>query len=303
MLHATSTPAERRAALRAGLDTGRLLRFPGALNPMSALLVEQYGFEGLYVSGAVLANDLCLPDIGLSTQTEVVDRARQIARVTNLPALVDVDTGFGGALNVARTIQLLEDAGIAACQVEDQVPQKRCGHLDGKELVAVDVMVTRIRAAVAARRDRDFVIVARTDAVAIEGLDSAIERARAYVEAGADVVFPEALTTAGEFATVRAALDVPLMANMTEFGKSPLLDVETLDRLGYNIVIYPVTLQRLAMAAVERGLTELRDAGTQEGIIDSMQTRARLYEVIEYVAYDQFQASAERETTAAPPSW
>jgi methylisocitrate lyase len=291
MLYTTTTPPARRAALRAGLRSGELLRFPGALNPLSARLIEQHGFEGVYISGSVLAADLGLPDIALTTLTEVAGRSQQIARVTDLPVIVDADTGFGGPMNVARTVQALEDAGVAGCHIEDQVSPKRCGHLDGKSVVPPADMVQRIAAAVAARRDPDFVICARTDARAIEGLDAAIERARAYAAAGADLIFPEALAGPGEFERVRAAVDVPLLANMTEFGKSELLTTKTLSGLGINVVIYPVTLQRIAMGAIEAGLAELREAGTQAGLVPGMQTRARLYEVIDYAGYDVFDAS------------
>jgi methylisocitrate lyase len=293
MLHATTTPAERRSTLRAALASGKLLQFPGVLNPMSAMMIQERGFDGIYISGAVLANDLGLPDIALTSLSEVTQRAHQISRVTDLPTLLDIDTGFGGTLNVARTMQVIEEFGVAACQIEDQVPQKRCGHLDGKELVSCDEMVFRIRAAVSARRDPNFVVVARTDARAVEGLDEAISRMQAYRAAGADVLFPEALTSAAEFQAVRQQIDAPLLANMTEFGKSPLLTTTDLSDLGYSIVIYPVTLQRLAMAAIETGLEVLQSAGTQESLVPSMQTRARLYEVVDYRAYDEFQATVE----------
>jgi methylisocitrate lyase len=293
MFHATSTPAERRVALRAALDSGKLLQFPGGLNPMSALMIQEHGFDGIYISGAVLANDLGLPDIALTSQSEITQRAHQIARVTDLPALLDIDTGFGGTLNVARTMQIMEDLGIAACQIEDQVAQKRCGHLDGKEIVSTEEMVHRIRAAISARRDPNFVIVARTDARAVEGLDEAVARMKAYRDAGADVIFPEAMTSAADFETVRQQIDAPLLANMTEFGKSPLLTTTELADLGYSIVIYPVTLQRLAMGAIETGLEVLRNAGTQESLVPSMQTRARLYEIVDYRSYDEFQATVE----------
>ena len=228
MLHATTPATERRAALRAGLESGRLLRFPGAFNPLSALLIEELGFEGVYVSGAVLSASLGLPDIGLTTLTEVGERSHEIARVTNLPTLVDADTGFGEPMNVARTVQLLEELGLAGCHLEDQVNPKRCGHLDGKVVVAVAEMLRRLAAAVAARRDPCFVICARTDARASEGLEGAIARAKAYVDAGADVVFPEALADEAEFEAFRGAIDVPILANMTEFGKTKLLDAATL---------------------------------------------------------------------------
>jgi methylisocitrate lyase len=285
---ATSSPAEKRAALRAGLDSGRLLRLPGAFSPLVAVLVEQLGFDGVYVSGAALAADLGLPDVGLTTLTEVAQRARQIARVTGLPTLADADTGFGEPLNVARTVAELEDAGLAGCHLEDQVNPKRCGHLDGKEVVATAAMVRRLRAAVAARRDPSFLLVARSDARAVEGLPAMLDRARAYVDAGADVLFPEALADEAEFEAVRRAVDVPLLANMTEFGKSKLLAARTLADLGVNLVIYPVTTLRLAMGAVEDGLARLRDDGTQVGLLDRMQTRGRLYELVRYPDYAAF---------------
>ncbi len=278
-------PARRRSALRRALASGRLLRFPGAFSPLVAMAVEDAGFEGVYVSGAALSADLGLPDVGLTTLTEVAGRGGAIARATALPALIDADTGFGEAMNVARTIQALEDAGLAGCHLEDQVNPKRCGHLDNKTLVSADVMVQRIRAAVAARRDPDFVICARTDARAPEGLDAAIARARRYVDAGADMVFPEALADEREFAAVRAAIDVPLLANMTEFGKTPLLDAPTLESLGVNVVIYPVTTLRLAMGAVEDGLRAIAAHGTQEPLLGRMQTRGRLYDLLGYAEY------------------
>jgi methylisocitrate lyase len=288
MLYATTPAAEKRRALRDALASGRLLRLPGAFNPLSARLIERKGFEGVYVSGAVLSADLGLPDIGLTTATEVTARAGQIARMTNLPALVDADTGFGEPMNVARTVQGLEDAGLAGCHIEDQVNPKRCGHLDGKDVVDDETALRRIRAAVDGRRDPDFLVVARTDARAVLGLDAAIDRARALVDAGADAVFPEALAGPEEFAAFRAALDVPLLANMTEFGKGRLLTVRQLTDLGMNIVIYPVTLLRLAMGAASAGLDEILESGTQEGLLDRMQTRAQLYDLLDYGAYAHF---------------
>ncbi|ONH35049.1 methylisocitrate lyase [Protofrankia sp. BMG5.30] len=288
MLHARTPAHVRRAALRAALCSGRLLRFPGAFNPLSAVLITELGFDGIYVSGAVLSADLALPDIGLTTLTEIAGRAGQIARVSDLPALVDADTGFGEPMNVARTIQILEDAGLAGCHIEDQVNPKRCGHLDGKTVVPVEEMVRRIRAAVTARRDENFLICARTDARAVEGLSGAADRARAYADAGADMIFPEAMADAGEFETVRRAVDVPILANMTEFGKSELLTTDTLESAGVSVVIYPVTLLRLAMGAVEDGLRRIRADGTQAGLVDRMQTRARLYELLDYPGYNTF---------------
>lgn len=282
------SPTDKRAAFRRGLASGRLLRFPGAFSPLVARTVADYGFEGIYVSGAVLAADLALPDIGLTTASEVAARGGQIARVCDLPALIDADTGFGEPANVARSINLFEEAGLAGCHLEDQVNPKRCGHLDHKSVVSTEEMVRRVRAAVTARHDAQFVICARTDARDVEGLDAAIERAKAYVDAGVDMVFPEALASPSEFEAFRAALDVPLLANMTEFGKSPLLDVATLEGLGFNVVIWPVTLLRAAMGRVEDTLSVLRTIGTQKQVVADMQTRARLYELVGYQEYQRF---------------
>jgi methylisocitrate lyase len=291
MLHDQASVADKRTAFRAGLASGKLLRFPGAFSPLSAMLITRHGFEGVYVSGAVISADLGLPDIGLTTVTEVAGRAQQIARVTVLPALVDADTGFGEPMNAARTVQLLEDAGVAGLHIEDQVNPKRCGHLDGKDVVGRDTAVKRIKAAAAARRDPAFVIAARTDAAAVNGLDDAIDRARAYADAGADLIFPEAMTGEADFERMRAAVDVPILANMTEFGKSPLLTVKTLEDLGVNVVIYPVTLLRLAMHAADAGLATIAGLGTQEGLLDRMQHRRDLYDLLDYESYNTFDAS------------
>jgi len=279
------TARKRREAFRDGLASGRLLRMPGAFSPLVAMAVEDAGFEGVYVSGAALSADLGLPDVGLTTLSEVAGRGAQIARATSLPTLIDADTGFGEAMNVARTIQALEDAGLSGCHLEDQVNPKRCGHLDNKTLVPVDEMVRRIAAAVRARRDPGFVVCARTDARAPEGLAAAIRRAERYVDAGADMIFPEALADEGEFEAFRRAIDVPLLANMTEFGKSRLLGAAALESLGMNVVIYPVTTLRLAMGAVEDGLRTIAGDGTQEALVGRMQTRARLYELLGYADY------------------
>ncbi|MFD9473146.1 methylisocitrate lyase [Streptomyces goshikiensis] len=291
MLHTRTTPAARRRALRERLASGRLLRMPGAINPYSARLIQEAGFEAVYLSGAVLAADLALPDIGLTTSAEVAARAQQVTRVTDLPVLVDADTGFGEPMNAARTLQLMEDAGLAGLHLEDQVNPKRCGHLDGKGVVPREEMVRRLRAAVDARRDPDFLLMARTDARAVEGLAAAIDRAKAYVDAGAEAIFPEALADEAEFEAFRHAVDVPLLANMTEFGKGRLLDARTLENLGYNIALYPVTLFRLAMGAIEDGLRTLAAEGTQESLLPRMQTRSRLYEVLGYEDYDTFDST------------
>lgn len=282
------TATERRKAFRAGLNSSMIQRLPGAFSPQVARLIEEIGFEGVYVSGAVVAADLALPDIGLTTLTEVTTRARHITRATNRPVLVDADTGFGEPMSAARTISELEDAGLAGCHLEDQVNPKRCGHLDGKEVVPTEEMVRRLGAAVSARRDPEFVICARTDAAGVEGIDAAIERAKAYADAGADLIFTEALYTPADFEKFRAAIDIPLLANMTEFGKTELITAQQLQDIGYNAVIYPVTTLRIAMGAVERGLRHIAAAGTQQELLDEMQHRSRLYELLRYSEYNVF---------------
>ncbi|MDQ1579841.1 MAG: methylisocitrate lyase [Microbacteriaceae bacterium] len=305
MLYATTTPAAKRAALCERLASGELLRFPGAFNPLSARLIERKGFDGVYISGAVLSADLGLPDIGLTTLTEVAGRSAQIARMTELPALVDADTGFGEPMNVARTVQTLEDAGVAGLHIEDQVNPKRCGHLDGKQVVDEDTALKRIRAAVDARRDPNLLIMARTDIRAVDGLAAAIDRARALVDAGADAIFPEAMADLSEFAAVRAAVDVPLLANMTEFGKSDLFTTQQLADVGINIVIWPVSLLRLAMGAAERGLDSLATEGTLKPLLGEMQHRSELYDLIDYEGYNAFDSSVfnfqiEHESEGTP---
>jgi len=291
MLGSTVTATAKRARFRTDLASGRLLRLPGAFSPLVARVVQETGFDGVYVSGAALSADLALPDIGLTTLTEVAARGGAIAQATDLPTLVDADTGFGEPLNAARTTRVLEQAGLAGLHLEDQVNPKRCGHLDHKSVVSVAEMTGRLRAAVDARTDPDFVICARTDARTVEGLRASIDRAKAYVDAGADMIFAEALADESEFEAFRAGVDVPLLANMTEFGKSALLDATTLERLGVNVVIYPVTTLRLAMGAVEAGLRTIAAEGTQASLVPAMQTRARLYELLDYAAYNQFDAS------------
>lgn len=294
MLGAPGSAADRRRALREGLSSGRLLRFPGAFNALSALLVERAGFEGVYVSGAVVSAGLGLPDIGLTSVSEVAGVARQVAGACTLPCLVDADTGFGEPMNVARTVQQLEDAGAAGCHLEDQVMPKRCGHLEGKSLVPVAEMRRRLAAALAGRRDDGFVVCARTDARSVEGLSAAVDRARAYVDAGAEMVFAEAVESAAEIEAFRRAIEVPLLVNMTEFGRSPLLPAATLAALGVNVVLYPVTLLRLAMGAVEDGLARIAAEGTQAALLDRMQTRSRLYEVLDYRSYNVFDETVFR---------
>ncbi|HWU48121.1 MAG TPA: methylisocitrate lyase [Humibacter sp.] len=288
MLHASTPPHEKRAAFRTALESGTIQRMPGAFNPLSARLIEDKGFEGVYVSGAVLSADLGLPDIGLTTLSEVASRAGEIARVTDLPALVDADTGFGEPMNVARTVQIIEDAGLTGLHLEDQVNPKRCGHLDGKAVVDENSAVKRIRAAVQARRDPDFLIMARTDIRGVDGLDAAVTRAKRLADAGADAIFPEAMASLQEFAAIRDAVDVPILANMTEFGKSELFTVQQLADVGVNIVIFPVSLLRAAMGAAERALDALAAEGSLNSQVPDMQTRARLYELVDYEAYAAF---------------
>ncbi|KAA0962383.1 methylisocitrate lyase [Microbacterium sp. ANT_H45B] len=288
MLYSHVTPTEKRRLFRERLASGELLRFPGAFNPLSARLIEQKGFDGVYISGAVLSADLGVPDIGLTTLTEVAGRAKQIARMTDIPAIVDADTGFGEPMNVARTIQELEDAGLAGTHIEDQINPKRCGHLDGKSVVDETTAIRRIRAAADARRDPNFLIMARTDIRAIEGLESAIDRAKALVDAGADAVFPEAMRTLAEFEAMAEALDVPILANMTEFGKSDLFSVEQLRDAGVNMVIWPVSLLRIAMGAAGRALDTLNEEGHLTSKLGEMQHRADLYDLIDYESYTQF---------------
>jgi len=291
MLFPQKSPTQKRAGFRAALKSGKLLRFPGAFSPLVSMLIERQGFEGVYISGAVLANDLGLPDVGLTTLSEVSQRGRAIARAAALPAIIDADTGFGEPMNAARTVQELEELGLCGCHFEDQQNPKRCGHLDGKSLVPTADMIKKIRAAATARRDPNFVIIARTDARAEEGLDGAIQRAKSYLDAGADMIFAEALADEVEFAQFKKATNAPLLANMTEFGKSKLITTKQLANAGVNVVIYPVTSLRLAMKAVEDGLATIKKEGTQESLLKAMQTRAELYELLRYQDYEQFDKS------------
>ena len=288
MLYEKISATEKRTSLRKRLAEGELLQFPGAFNPLSARLIEQQGFDGVYISGAVLSAELGLPDIGLTTLSEVRSRAEQISRMTKLPTLVDADTGFGEAMNVARTVQELEAAGVAAIHIEDQVNPKRCGHLDGKTVVDQTTAVQRISAAANARLDESLLIMARTDMRATDGLDAAIERMRALEEAGADLLFPEALTSLEEYRIVKSATRVPILANMTEFGKTELFTKAELAEVGVSIVIYPVTLLRSAMGAAERTLMAIKRDGTQASEVEHMQTRAELYELLDYQSYEGF---------------
>ena len=277
-------PNQKRIDLSKKLKSNKILRAPGAYNPLTAKLIEEIGYDAVYISGGVMANDLGFPDIGITTLEDVSTRSYLISRVTNLPTIVDIDTGFKSC---KETIEIFEEFGIAAVHLEDQIEKKRCGHLDNKELISTDAMVKKIKDCVSAKKDENFKIIARSDAKEVEGLDKMIERCKAYIDAGADIIFPEALEDEKDFEKVRKELPSYLLANMTEFGKSKLFNYKQLENFGYNIVIYPVTTQRLAMKSVEDGLRNIYDTGHQNNIIDKMQTRKRLYELVDYEKYNQ----------------
>ena len=283
-MHFTKKDAKtKRKDFLNNLKEKKLLRFPGAYNPLCAKLIAEIGFDGVYISGGVMSNDLGIPDIGLTTLKHVSYRANQIAKVTDLPTIVDADTGFS---DCRKTIETFEEMGLSGCHIEDQIAEKRCGHLDNKELISKDQMVNKIKEAVTSRKDRNFSVIVRTDANLVEGLEKTIERVKAYEAAGADIIFPESMKDEKEFESIRKNSKVFLLANMTEFGKSKLLSTKELKDLGYNIVIYPVTTQRLAMKSVEDGLKSIFKDGHQNNIIDKMQTRKRLYELVEYEKYN-----------------
>ena len=275
--------SEKRIEFKKKLNNKKILRFPGAYNPLTAKLIAEIGFDGVYISGAVMSNDLGLPDIGITTLKEVSYRANQISRVTDLPTIVDADTGFK---NCKNTIETFERLGLSGCHIEDQIDEKRCGHLDNKEIIPTKEMIKKIKVCINTRKDKNFLIIARTDANSVEGLNKTIDRIKAYEDAGADIIFPEALKDEKEFEQIRKNTKVNLLANMTEFGKSKLLSANTLEKLGYSIVIYPVSTQRLAMKNVEDGLNVIFKDGHQNNIIDKMQTRKRLYELVEYEKYN-----------------
>ena len=274
---------EKREDFDKKLLSKKILRVPGAYNPLTAKLIEEIGYDGVYVSGGVMSNDLGYPDIGLTKLKDVSYRANQIARVTNIPTIVDADTGFKSC---EETVNTFEKLGLTGLHIEDQISQKRCGHLDNKELISKEEMVKKIKLSVKSRKEKNFKIIARTDANSIEGIDKTIERAKSYQDAGADIIFPEALKDEKEFEKVRKNLDIYLLANMTEFGKTKILSNKQLENIGYNIVIYPITTQRLAMKSVEDGLRVIFEDGHQNNIIDKMQTRKRLYELVEYEKYN-----------------
>ncbi|MFN2507942.1 MAG: methylisocitrate lyase, partial [Chthoniobacterales bacterium] len=275
---ARSPSARLRQLLRDGC-----VAMPGVFNAALGRLVERNGFDALYISGAGLCNATAgVPDIGLLTLTEVAQLAGYVARAVKIPCIVDADTGFGGAENAGRTIQEFERAGLAGCHIEDQEFPKRCGHLPGKTLVSTEEMNEKIAAAAAAKSDPDFLLIARTDARAVESFDRAVERAHSYLTAGADAIFPEALQNEQEFRDFAQAVDAPLLANMTEFGKSPLLALEQLAAFGYRMVIYPQTAFRVSMFAAANMLHDLKSSGTQQQWLNRMQTRQELYDLLDY---------------------
>ena len=276
-------PGQKRLDFVNKLKSKKIIRAPGAYNPLTAKLIQEIGYDAVYVSGGVMANDLGFPDIGLTTIEDVSTRSYLISRVTDLPTIVDIDTGFKSC---KETIETFEEFGLAAVHLEDQIERKRCGHLDNKELITKDKMVKKIKDCVSARKDENFKIIARSDAKSVEGIDKMIDRCKAYIDAGAEIIFPEALADEKDFEKVRKELSCYLLANMTEFGKTKLLNFKELENLGYNIVIYPVTTQRLAMKNVEDGLRDIYSNGHQNNIISKMQTRKRLYELVEYEKYN-----------------
>jgi len=286
-------PGDLGAQFRSLLASGRTTMVPGAFSPLAAIQAREAGFECVYFSGAAFSASMGMPDLGLFTLTELSDAVRKLVAAGRLPVIVDVDTGFGEALNVARTVRELEDAGAAAIQIEDQQMPKKCGHLEGKQLIPAEEMAEKVSAAVKVRRGLS--IVARTDARAVEGMDRAIARARLYREAGADVVFPEALQSQDEFGLFAREVKGPLLANMTEFGKSPLLGVQRLSELGYRLAIYPVSALRIAARAVERFYQELKAHGGQAEMVPEMLTRDELYRLIDYQGYVGFDAGLKRK--------
>ena len=279
-----ATQTELANQFRELMNAPAILQIPGAHDAMAALVAKKAGFSALYLSGAAFTASLGLPDLGIITSAEVAQRAKEIVRSTNLPLLVDIDTGFGGVLNVARTAREMWEANVAAVQLEDQQLPKKCGHLNGKKLVSTEEMVQKIRAIKKAAPT--LVIVARTDARAVENLESAIARAQAYVEAGADAIFPEALQSEAEFRQFSQSISVPLLANMTEFGKTPYYTAEEFADMGYEMVIYPVTSLRVAAKAYERIFQLIMEQGSQKKGLEDMQTRSELYETISYYEFE-----------------
>lgn len=276
------------------IEGNRIVRAAGVFNGITAILAERAGFPALYLSGSGVAGAMGLPDLSLTTLTEVARETRNITSVARPPLIVDADTGFGEPLNVIRAVRELESAGAAAVHIEDQIMPKKCGHLGGKELVPAEEMVMKIRAAVRARKNRDFTVIARTDAIAVEGLDSAIQRSRSYIEAGADAIFVEAPQTLEEFKIIGESIDAPLLANMTEFGKSPLLSASELEKLGFRIVIYPLTAFRAALKTIEQVYSRILKDDSQKELMDALMKRDQFYNVIGYNQYEELDSELSR---------
>jgi len=274
--------ADRSKMLRERMASGVVV-LPGAFNALSARMIEREGFEGVYLSGAVLANSVGgVPDVGLMSLTEARDHAHHVAQSCSMPIIMDADTGYGGAENAARTVRVLESAGVSGIHLEDQEFPKRCGHLDNKRLVPAEEFCEKIAAAAASKTSKDFLLLARTDARGVEGYDEAVRRAHLYLEAGADGIFPEALKSQEEFARFSKDVDTVLLANMTEFGKTPYLTADEFGEMGYNLVIFPVTLQRVVMKATEQALQTLKAERSQRSFVENMQTRQELYDLLGY---------------------
>ncbi len=292
--------ANKPATLRKLLKQGTVA-MPGAFNAISAKIIEQVGFSALYVSGAGLSNGVGgYPDIGLMTASEMAIQAGYIARSVNIPAIADADNGYGEAINVFRTVQEYERQGLSGLHIEDQVMPKRCGHLDGKQVISVEQMREKIAAAVEARVNPDFLVIARVDSKAVHGFDDAVKRANAYMAAGADMIFPEALTTKEEFAEFARQVKAPLLGNMTEFGKTPLISLQEFEAIGYNIVIFPMTAFRIMMKAVEDAMRSLKEEGTQQSLLAQMTPREDLYRLVHYQDYERLDASLATQFSTKP---
>lgn len=285
----------KRRSLRELMKKHGIIVAPGVFNPATAILAEDMGFKALYISGAAITGSLGLPDLGVITLEELCLHVRWIARVTEAPLIVDADTGFGEPINVMRTVKLLEESGASAVQIEDQVLPKKCGHLTGKSLISAEDMAKKIRAAIKARGDDELLIIARTDARGVLGFEEAVRRAEIYLDAGADIIFPEALTSVEEFREFAREIKAPLMANMTEFGVTPYINVREFEEMGYKLVIFPVTTFRVAMGAIKKALKTLLEEGTQINLLDEMMSREDFYKLISYHYYEKLDSQVDRE--------
>ncbi|HEX7063737.1 MAG TPA: methylisocitrate lyase [Bacillales bacterium] len=294
MIQPHSSQAELAETFKSLMKDRSILKIPGAHDGMAALVAKKVGFQALYLSGAAYTASRGMPDLGMIHSEEIGNKARELIRASNLPVLVDIDTGFGGVLNVARTAREMVEAGVAAVQIEDQELPKKCGHLNGKKLVSIEDMMQKI--STIKEVEPSLTVVARTDAKAVEGTEDAIQRAKSYLEAGADAIFPEALTSEKEFRQMGSAMDVPLLANMTEFGRTPYFKAKEFESFGFDMVIYPVTSLRVAAKAYERVFTEILEKDTQEAMLDEMQTREELYETIDYYDYENLDEKIAKTT-------